>query len=660
MLAKNFQQRLGSQLNEKQSARLERGLEHYMSEVFEANPGVQVQFLNKEVLSATASDFNDYIQRKDLAAVATPQMFQEASQRFDTVQQERQRSLEGPRPTVPEYVQSITIKEDDSVSALSLFEEAKKRRNMEMNEQAETQIAARTKNASQPLYLELPERPDPRSIYDKPLDLVIAGQIKEPSGRADINMTTAVAGPTMASRGTLPQDMIIKQQDIQTYKETEYNLSVYSADRKWEVDTNHGENRFNFSVNLYSGNPTNGLSIMPKGASRLRNIVRIEFVKAVIPIEVTDVLVRKISNFKAPDLLTSIALSQAVATTTINVNANRITAPEAVANAVNVIRLYQNINGVSYNYDTSYVKNIFAYPFITLNVAELDTNNYGTSNSMDNAFGILQYDSNWTDSTDSLGFTSLIPKHMKCQRIYSPTPLASLNKLTIRLQQPNGSLVNSTKDTIDISGIFMSRKPSMQTYFGTHPPGLYNVDISGTGYTDITNVGEYIWLDCKQYFSQYQIAVGDRIQVRNLVSSDTSSAMADLLNYVQRSEGHSVVGMAYLNPQNQAQENTVGDMLGQAAGTYMSSSTFQYNLVDGSNPFGYSRFIIIRGQYNDPTTGSMSVLPFGGQTDNTTLTNVTGTITGGKFINLSRQTQFIFRVITREYDSSSLVRPDNL
>lgn len=664
MLAKNFQQRLGSQLNEKQASRLERGLEHYMSEVFEANPGVQVQALNKEVISATASDFNDYIQRQDLAAAATPQMFQEASQRFDTVQQERQRSLEGPRPTVPEYVQSITIKEDDSVSAISLFEEAKKRRNMEMNEQAETQIAARSKNASQPLYLEMPERPDPRSIYDKPLDLVIAGQIREPSGRADKNMTTAVGGPAVAARGSLQQDMIIKQQDIQAYKETEYNLSVYSADRKWEVDTNHGENRFNFSVNLYSGNPTNGLSIMPKGASRLRNIVRIEFVKAVIPIEVTDVLVRKISNFKSPDLLTSIALSQAVATTTISVNNNRITAPEAVANAINVLRLYQNINGVSYNYDTNYVKNIFAYPFITLNVAELDTNNYGTSNSMDNAFGILQYDSNWTDNTDSLGFTSLIPKHMKCQRIYSPTPLASLNKLSIRLQQPNGSLVNSTKDTIDISGIFMSRKSSMLAYFGTHPiPGPstdWNVDISGTGYSDVTSVGEYIWLDCKQYFSKYQLSIGDRIQVRNLVSTNTTNAMSDLLSFVQRPEGHSVVGMAYLNPQNQSDENTVGDMKGAGAGTYMAGTTFQYNLIDGSNPFGYSRFIIIRGQYNDPTTGSMTVLPFGAQTDNTTLTNATSTITGGKFINLSRQTQFIFRVITREYDSSSLVRPDNL
>ena len=57
MLSRNFQQKLGSQLNEKQASRLERGLEHYMSEVFQSNAGLPVQTLNKDVLSITASDF---------------------------------------------------------------------------------------------------------------------------------------------------------------------------------------------------------------------------------------------------------------------------------------------------------------------------------------------------------------------------------------------------------------------------------------------------------------------------------------------------------------------------------------------------------------------------------------------------------------------------
>lgn len=580
ILSKNFQQRLGSSLNEKQSSRLERALEHYMSEVYEANAGAPVQNLNKEVLSVTASDFNDYIQRSDAlaSANATPQMFQETSNRYEQLQQERQRTLEAPRPGVPDYVQSIVIKEDESVSALSLFEDAKKRRNMEMNAQAESQIAKRQASAAQPLYLaaqEVNERPDPRSLYDKPLDMVLAGQqAQELPGRGDMNPTIARPGPP-AARGVLQQDMIIKQQDIQSYKETEYNLSVYSADRKWQMD--NGENRFNFTVNLYSGNPTNGVSIMPKATARFRNIVRIEFVKAVLPIENTDIIVRKTGT--------------------------------------------QN---TSLGYDTTFLKNIFGYPFVTLNVDELDTNNYGTNNNMDNAFAILQYDANWTDNTNSLGFTSMIPKHMKCQRIYSPTPLATLNKLTVRLQQPNGSLVSSTADTLDVNGAFLSINGDLLTYAGAPLAAT-------TKYVDTS--GEYIWIDSKTWFSKYQIAAGDRIQFRNLnaLSSTPTAAQIDFLAFLQREDGHMVVDTA------------------TAA-------------ADGNNVAGYSKYIIIRSKFADPTTGSTSVAPFGGAASNATLSGFLSgyTFATGRLINLSHQTQLIFRIVTREYDPGSLVRPDNL
>lgn len=582
ILSKNFQQRLGSNLNEKQSSRLERALEHYMSEVFQVNIGVPVQTLNKEVLAATASDFNDYIQRQEALASATPQMFQETSQRFDQLQQDRQRTLEAPRPVVPEYVQSIQIKEDDSVSALTMFEEAKKRRNMEMNSQADTQAAKRASSALQPLYLESQtERPDPRAMFERPLDLVLAAQ---PSGLADVNPTIARpgVGSIAANRGTLQQDMLIKQQDVQSYKETEYNLSIYSADRKWEVNTS--ENRYNFSVNLYSGNPTNGVTIMPKATARFRNIVRVEFIKAILPIENTDVIIRK----------------TAVST-----------------------------------YDSTYLKDIFGFPFITLNVDELDTNNYGTSNSMDNAFGILQYDANWTDNTNSMGFTSMIPKHMKCQRIYSPTPLSTLNKLTIRLQQPNGQLINSSADTFNIGGIFLSITADVATYTGV----AAGTPTTTAPYTDST--GEYIWIDCQQWFSKYQIAAGDRILIRNLAITNPTPAQSALMTFLMNPNGISVVDTAY---------NT--------------STTL---LAEGSNTAGYSRFILVRSQFNDPTRGLTTVLPFGGAADNTALSTylktaniASGIFTSGRIINLSHQTQLIFRIVTREYDSAALVRPDNL
>lgn len=575
MLNKNYQQRLRAPLNEKQSSHLERALEHYMSDVFQQNPNLSVQTLNKQVLTSTAAEFNAYLQRQTSLQTATPQTFQETSNRYEQLQQQRQRSIEGPRPSVPDYVKPMQIKEDGEISAMELFEEAKKRRGVEMNAQAEAEMAKRSAGAAMPLYSELPGRPDPKALFNIPLDMVLAGSSVGSSmvgspGSGNPTIARPGVDSTTAPRGTLQQDILIKQQDIQTYKETEYNLSVYSADRRWEFDTNEGQNRFNFTVNLYSGNPTNGVSIMPKATARFRNIVRIEFVKVIMSIENTDIIVRK---------------------------------PTATT------------------YSTAFDKNIFGFPFITLTVDELDTNNIGTNDKMDNAFAILQYDGNWTDNTESMGFTSFIPKFMKCQRVYSPTPLAALTKMSIRLQQPNGNLVSSTPDTLDI----------LRTYFSdTVPTGI----IDNTNYKDIS--GQYIYIESKTWFSVYQVAAGDRIQIRKLSAPATPTvARSDFLNYMQDNSGLIVVAVAHI-------------------------STGILN--DGANFAGYANTIIVRNKFDDPTTGSFAINPFGGLAGNSILAAdlAAYTYTTGKLINLSRQTQLIFRVITRDYDSASLMRSDNL
>lgn len=662
MLTKNFQQRLGGQLNEKQTSRLGRGLEHYMSEVFESNASLPVQTLNKEVLSATSSDFNDYLQRQEAVAQAPPNAFQETSQRYDQIQSDRQRTMEAPRPSIPDYVQPMIIKEDDSVTALSLFEEAKKRRNMEASTQAEQQLAKRANSVMQPLYLEQSQdRPDPRAMFDKPLDMVLAGSDKrELPGRGDGNPTLARPGPAVALRGTLQQDMIIKQEDIQSYVEKEYNLSVYSADRSWELDVNNSETRFNFAVNLNSSNSATGVNMQPKAANRFKNIVRIEFIKAIVPIEATDMIVRKVGSSQTPDLSQALVNAQAIAITSINAGVSVAPVPGANLAEFNLQLLRDTrtlLTAGNIKYDSTYLKSVYSYPFITLNISELDTNTYGTSSSMDNAFGILQYDSNWTDNTDSLGFTSLIPKHMKCQRIYSPTPLSSLNKLTVRLQQPNGNLINPLPDTLDISGVFLSSDDSIRPYFnGT-------MDLSGTVYSD-TDLGEYIWIDCKKWFSRYQFAIGDRIQIKNITSSTSTTAVSDLKEFLQDQDGLSIVGIAY------ARNITVAERARDAAdasysltnGSRLSLATSV--LIDGPNSAGYARFIIVRGKFADPTTGSVAVSPYGGALNNTAVSTaiLSGStqLKGGRLINLSRQTQLIFRLITREYDSTSLIRPDNL
>jgi hypothetical protein len=274
---------------------------------------------------------------------------------------------------------------------------------------------------------------------------------------------------------------------------------------------------------------------------------------------------------------------------------------------------------------------------------------------MDNAFGILQYDSNWTDNTDSLGFTSLIPKHMKCQRVFSPTPLATLNKMTIRLQQPNGNLVNSVTDTLDIQGLFLSSYASIREYFSG------NIDLSGTPYSD--GIGEYIWIDSAKWFSRFQVSVGDRIQIKNLTSIQPSAAVTDLINFLQNPDGLLVAGTAFIKPIT-ATDLLAAGLTANQVGNGLAGTTVNQVLADNYNTAGYCKYIIVRGKFYDPTLGNTGIQPYGNQADNSTLSTqmITGitAIKPGRLINLSKQTQLIFRVITRDYDSSSLVRPDNL
>ena len=538
-----------------------------------------------------------------------------------------------------------------------------------MSAQADQQIERRAASAMNPVYLQDQDRrPDPRALYSTQLDMVLAGQ-QESSGRGDGNPTIARPGPAFASRSVLQQDLIIKQEDIQNYKETEYNLSIYSGDRGWDGPSND-QNRFNFSVNLFSGNSPTDVNLMPKSANRLKNIVRIEFVKAVIPIEATDIVVRKLSSTDSPNYIQALLNAQAVAITSVNAGVSVASVPAANLAQLNLNKLieYNNLIGDSpgmlgtyggafnhIKYDTTYVKSVYSYPFITLNVSELDTNTFGTNNSMDNAFGILQYDSNWSDNTDSLGFTSLIPKHMKCQRVFSPTPLATLNKMTIRLQQPNGNLLNTVADTHDIKGIFLSSYSSIRGYFSG------NIDLSGTPYAD--GYGEYIWIDCNKWFNRFQIIAGDKIHIKNLSAVQKTPASIDLMDFLQDPAGLVVIATAYLKPITATDLLALG-LTANQVGNGLAGTQVNQVLADGCNTAGYSNYIIVRGKFYDPTLGNTSIMPYGNQPDNSVLsTDILSGLTAikpGRLINLSKQTQLIFRVITREYDSTSLVRPDNL
>jgi hypothetical protein len=562
LVYQDFQRRLGSSLNDKQKARLLRTVHHYMEEVVDKSGNMSLQSMNKEVLTLVVPDFNAYLNRQNLSTKSDVEsrMKEDIGSRFTNLQNERtDDSVKALMPPTPDF--RIPL-DDETASPLSLFEQAKKAREAEVMNSVVPSI--KRSDEGEGTYLK------------------------------DLNVNVASANPTIAkpeevrSKPVLPQDIIIPQDEILSYKENEFNLVVYSADRDWY--NNQRENRYNFSVSFNPSNSTQGFKYSPTINNRFHNIVRIEMVKAIIPLESTNILIQN----------------------------------SAAA-------------GSTFVAQTSVVNSVMTHPTIVLHVDELESNVYGTDDTLDRSFATLQYDAQWFAgalTTTSPAYLAMIPKFLKCQRVYSPTPLATLTKLTLQLQTPFGNIINESLDTLDIKFIIGC---SRNAYSGNTSKYINNTDpqlrdgASGNSlfFVIVTNT----------FFSQYLFSANDLIQVKgtdtSLISANLN-ARSDFKSYLENTNGLRIVATGYT-----ASANTS---------------------TDGPNAVGYCNYIVVDTRYSDPTTGLTTVNPFGGSTTasialESAMNGVT--FTGARLINLSKQTQLTFRVITRDMDSTTRIRANN-
>lgn len=237
----------------------------------------------------------------------------------------------------------------------------------------------------------------------------------------------------------------------------------------------------------------------------------------------------------------------------------------------------------------------------------------------------------------------MIPKFLKCQKEYYPTPLSTLQKLTVEILRPNGELVSNSPDTFNIGGII-----AIATTYGTvfpfginigSSPSVYNITAPDSTGSPLINPANF-YINTVTYFSKFEICVGDRIQISGYNYSDTAlndptygSALRSFCNWINRPEGHIVIATAY--------------------------SPSDGTVSDGVNTVGYANFIIIQARYEDPTTGSIALNIFGQNFGNTLNSFGIGLQSPIRLINLNKQLNLVFRIITREMDSLPQIRPDN-
>jgi hypothetical protein len=168
-----------------------------------------------------------------------------------------------------------------------------------------------------------------------------------------------------------------------------------------------------------------------------------------------------------------------------------------------------------------------------------------------------------------------------------------------------------------------------------------------------TNSAAYYWIKTSKFFNHWNVTKGDKIVIKNLqwATAPTGSGVAqmtDFLSYIQQDAGFLVVDT------------------GVITGTSLSTYTFSSGGIKSYNTQGYANAILVRGKFADPTTGVFTTVSLGGIADVTTdatrlsLHLINNSLTAGRLINLNHQVQVAMRVITRELDSTGILRPDNL
>lgn len=411
------------------------------------------------------------------------------------------------------------------------------------------------------------------------------GEVADPlalfKARAEPTASTPLASLTLpppletrpAPPPVQPMDFLQRDEDVVKYREVEYNLLLNSKDRNWLQEV--GQNRYNFTVILNAGGRGRGTSAQPSIQNRFRNIVRLEFIKAILPVESLDLVLPKLCHD---------------------------------VSATPVASAFYSVLGM---------------PFVTVVCDEHEGNNYGTTDVIDKSLAVCQYDALWrsdsfqTNDNTSRGYTLYFPKFMKAQRVYAPAPLATFQQLTFQLLNPENQLLSKTPDSYALSAFRIGSS------------------VSGTTCYDDVGVGNYIFVQTTDYFPVWAFSQLDRVTFGG--QSGTTPAAEAFIDWLQRDEGHVIVGTAYGNATTA--------------------------IADGYNSNGYANYIIIQNRYNPPTaSGTVSVAYF--STANTAAGDATMMNTQinatGKVLNLSRQVQLALRVVCREKDPTTNLRPDNV
>lgn len=350
------------------------------------------------------------------------------------------------------------------------------------------------------------------------------------------------------------------------YISTDDYITINSADRMWK---NSAENRYNFVVHFNASDYANGAAINRS----FKNVTAIELLKIIVPQD------------------------------------------------------HQPIP-----FDQRLYIDYLSFPYVSLHIDEIDGVFTGTSNTTTKAFNHLVIDKEYntdiltneaiTDNVSTAetkfrfakqfkrGFYALAPIYNE-KKVYYDTPIASINRMTIRLLTSDGRVINTNKDTLKIA----------------------NIEFEAAGDHELTNVssgfpratGEnIIKITTSTYFSNKSFRIGDKVVFSGYdVERSADNNDFRFKEFINRPEGHYIINL----------ERQIDSAIG--------------------NNYGYINTLYISppGEI-DFNTGSLKADSY--YTADPTV------IEYGELINLSLQVHIMFRITTRRDETRSVFNPVNV
>ncbi len=298
-------------------------------------------------------------------------------------------------------------------------------------------------------------------------------------------------------------------------------------------------------------------------------------------------------------------------------------------------------------FDTRLYNGLMKYPYLLLRIDELDSVFRGTNNWVDRAFSTLLFDKVYfssilsneyvsgsstspsiVNSTPkqgfvleySRGFMKYNPAYFEKKKFYN-NPLASLNRMTIELTDPRGNFINTQSDVLVIENIGFT--DVLSNIGATLEIGASNAYPFST-----QSNFKMIEIDTLTYFSNRLFRIGDRILIRNYASNVALGGNNSLFNtFINRPEGHTII-----NLELETNGNSDTDNRGFISKLYISPPGTLDSINQTVQPGTY---------YDDSTLDFMGAV-------------------NGILINIDLQTHLLFRIVTRDPDTSNTLQPINI